>query len=54
MKLTIGIAYTVLKADGSTVSFKFIGGKTPCVDVDGKIEELYQVLSGGFLSYWEI
>lgn len=53
MKLVLGVSYTVLKTDGSTVSFKFIGGEPPRVVVDGKTEDLYSLLSGGFLSYWE-
>jgi len=52
MKLILGTTYTVLKNDGNTVTFKFIGGKTPSVDVDGETKDLYLVLKGGFLSYW--
>ena len=53
MKLVLGTTYTVLKADGKTVTFKFIGGETPSVEVNNETLDLYLVLRGGYLSYWE-
>ncbi len=53
MKLELGITYTVLKADRTIITFKFVGGQNPDGEVDGVRKPLYDILSGGYLSYWE-
>ena len=53
MKLTLGTFYTFLKTDGTTVTFKFIGGEKACGEIDGQSIEIYTILNAGYLSYWE-
>ncbi len=53
MRLYLGKVYTVLKTDGSIITFKFIGGEKPSGEINGKEIDLYLILTGGYLSYWE-
>lgn len=52
MKLEIGNYYSVLFADGSVVSFRFIGGNPPTVDIAGKEVNLVALLTKPVLAYW--
>ena len=55
MRLELGLTYTVLKTDGSTVTFKFIGNVDEQVygEVDNQMIPLVTIFSGGYLCYWE-
>ena len=54
MKLEVGVTYAVLKSDGSTITFKFIGGEPPYVSVSGENKLLLEILTGGYQAYWEV
>ena len=54
MKLVVGATYTVAKTDGTTITFKFIGGGPPMGEVDGERILLTKILEGYILAYWEI
>ena len=51
--LELGKTYTVEKADGSIITFKFIGGKPACGEIDGKATTIDKIFQGKFTSYWE-
>jgi len=53
MKLEIGKTYTILKADNTTVTFKFAGGEPPCGIREEQRIPLYEIVGGGYLAYWE-
>ena len=54
MQLKLGLTYTVLKNDGTTVTFIFVGGEPPCGEINNDRIPLVQLLRGGVLSYWEV
>jgi len=63
MKLEIGKCYQVIKNDETTMTFQFVGNSKYVVNgvsiilfEDGikKEEDLYHVLKGGYVAYWEI
>lgn len=53
IKLEVGKTYSLLKEDGSIVTFKFIGGKLPTVVVENESKALHSILFDRFLAYWE-
>lgn len=54
MKLELGLIYTVLKTDKTTITFKFVGGEPPCGLVNEQRISLVEIFSGGYLAYWEV
>ncbi len=52
MKLELGLTYTVLKTDGSTITFKFVGDEPPKGEVNGERKLLVEIFAGGYLAYW--
>ena len=59
MELELGKCYQVLKTDGTTIKFKFIGNipndyEGIFVEIDGEQKTLFEVLQGGCLAYFEI
>lgn len=43
-------SYVVVKTDGTTITFKFVGGEPPQGEVNGIRIPLTEIFSGGFIS----
>ena len=54
MRFELGKYYAVLKTDGTIITFKFVGGETPCVEINGEYIPLNTILIDGFQAYWEV
>lgn len=55
MKLELGLTYTILKTDNTTITFKFIGnmGEQVYGEVNNVEIPLVTIFAGGYLCYWE-
>ena len=55
MKLELGLTYTILKTDDTTITFKFIGNidKQVYGEINNVVVPLVKIFAGGYLCYWE-
>jgi len=54
MELELGLTYTVIKTDGTKITFTFLGGYPTIVKLSTGQKILFdEILMGGYQSYWE-